>query len=371
MAQTPSARPLRRTRARDLIRRPEVSTDLLQIVKGVLATTLAWWLSVNVLDSPLPFLAPWTALLTVHATVYRSLSHGLQTTVSSAIGVGISFLIGTYLGVDVWTFALAILVGLVGSRISLIRDEGVAIATTAVFVLGSGFADQQPILVDRIVEVAVGVGIGVAVNLLVIPPLRDNQARAHVDAINRRLGDILVNMADEFAESWETDAAEAWRAEIESVDDAVDSAWRTVHFARESRRTNPRRLTAGRRRYRAPVAVDIGYEDILPRVDEGVSHLRHLIRTLRDADYSEGPWDDRFRTRWAAVVRDAGRSIADPEAEVESIRERLDALARSMSDEAGLPRRSWPLYGSLITSMMHLATLIDEVTAARQARESD
>src|SRR5699024_3416844 len=169
-------------------------------------------------------------------------------------------------------------------------------------------------------------------------------------SINRRLGEILINMADEFAESWETDAADRWRAEIESVDEEVDTAWRTVSFARESWRTNPRRLTAGRRR-RTTARRDIGYEDILPRVDETVSHLRHLIRTLRDADYSEGSWDDTFREKWSAVARDAGHKIADPDAEVDSISDRLDAVARTMSDENGLPRRTWPLYGSLITSM--------------------
>lgn len=130
----------------ELVRRPEFGTELLHILKGVIAATAAWWLSLEVLDSMLPFLAPWTALLTVQATVHRSLSRGAQTTVASAISVGLSFMIGAYLGVSVWTFALALLIGLAGARLSWIRDEGVAIATTAIFVLGSGFSQQQPLL---------------------------------------------------------------------------------------------------------------------------------------------------------------------------------------------------------------------------------
>ena len=360
-------------RLRDLIRRPEVTTDLLQIVKCVIAATFAWWLSVNVLESPLPFLAPWTALLTVHATVHRSLSSGIQTTVASAIGVGLSFLIGVFLGVNVWTFALAMFVGLAGARISWIRDEGVAIATTAVFVLGSGFADQQPLLLDRVFEVAVGVGIGVLVNLLIIPPMRDQQARSHVESISRRVGDILVRVADEFAESWETDAADGWRREIESMSEEVDTAWRTVRFARESRRSNPRRLTRAHRAAdgTSVAGSDIGYEAVLQRVDEGLSHLRHLIRTLNEATYDEGPWDERFRTRWSTIVRDAGNAIADPAAEMEPIRARLDALARTMSDDMDLPRDSWPLYGALLTSMSHIATLIDDAASASAALSSD
>ncbi|MDN6200924.1 MAG: aromatic acid exporter family protein, partial [Micrococcaceae bacterium] len=145
----------------ELVKRPDFVTDLLQILKSVVAGTGSWWLSVHVLESPLPFLAPWVALLTVHATVYRSLSHGVQTTVASIIGVGLSFVIGNYLGVELWTFALALLVGLVGAQVTWIRDEGMVIATTAVFVLGSGFSSQEPLLLDRIIEVGLGVGVGV------------------------------------------------------------------------------------------------------------------------------------------------------------------------------------------------------------------
>lgn len=116
------------------------------------------------------------------------MARGVQTTVASTVGVGLSFVVGAYLGVSVWTFAPALFVGLAGARISWIRDEGVAIATTAIFILGSGFTQQQPLLLDRLIEVGVGVGIGIAVNLLFIPPLRDQQAARYVDSINGRMG---------------------------------------------------------------------------------------------------------------------------------------------------------------------------------------
>src|SRR5690625_8050144 len=65
-----------RRRVGEAMRRPEFIDDLLQILKCVVAATAAWWFAVTVLESELPFLAPWTALLAVHATVYRSLSAG-------------------------------------------------------------------------------------------------------------------------------------------------------------------------------------------------------------------------------------------------------------------------------------------------------
>lgn len=357
-------------------RRPDAITDLLQIVKTVVAATGAWWLSENILNSQMPFLAPWAALLTVHATVHRSLSRGAQSTIASTLGVALSFVIGNYLGVSVWTFALALLVGLAAARMPWIRDEGIAIATTGIFVLGSGFDSQQPFLGERILELCVGVAVGIVVNLLVIPPLRDQQAARYVDSINRRMGDTLVDMADELDEGWDTDNANDWFQTTESMSNELNSAWQSVKFARESQRANPRdRL----RRKRTPAGVardvqtapkDATYENILQRVDEGISHLRHLTRTLREGAYESGEWDTRFREKWTAIVRDAGHSIADPDADVEPIFKRLQELSVSMADDDGLPERSWALYGSLIASVQHIAAIVDDVASAREARET-
>ena len=363
------------THLRDIWNRPGFITDLLQIFKTVIAGTAAWWFAVTVLESPLPFLAPWTALLTVHATVHRSFSHGVQTTVASAIGVAVSFVIGNYLGVSVWTFAFALFLGVAAARIRWIKDEGIAIATTAIFVLGSGFAEQEPFLDERLLEVGVGVATGIAVNLLIAPPLRDRQAARHVDRVNQRMGELLSEMADEFSTSWDTDHAESWFQETESISAELGSAWTVVRFARESRRQNPRGFLpvlgrARRRARRRGHTEQTSYEEILGRTDESISHLRLLARTLREASYAEGPWDERFREQWVSIVRDAGQAIADPDAPVEPLNDRLLQLASDMADDGQLPRSFWPTYGSLITSLRHIVVIVDDVASAREAREA-
>src|SRR5699024_10464924 len=241
---------------------------------------------------------------------------------------------------------------------------------TAIFVLGSGFEAQQTLLLSRLVEVAVGVGVGVATNLLVVPPLRDTEAAAYVDHINRRMGAVLEDMAASFSVSWETERAEEWAQEATSMRQELDAVWETVRLARESGRANPRRrlpTPLGRRGRGA--GREVGYEEILLRVDEGILHLRHLSRTLREASYVDGAWDDLFRERWSGVVREAGRASADPGADVETVHRRLAALAAQLSDHQELPRQNWPVYGSLITSMQLIATIVDDVASARDARE--
>jgi uncharacterized membrane protein YgaE (UPF0421/DUF939 family) len=355
---------------RDAVQQPEFLTDLLQILKTVVAGTGAWWFSTAVLDSELAFLAPWTALLTVHATVHRSLSRGVQTTIASSIGVGLSFVIGYFLGVSLWTFALALFVGVAAARISWIRDEGVAIATTAIFVLGSGFGEQAPLLDDRILEVAVGVAAGILVNMLIVPPLGDKQAGRYVDSLNERMGGVLVNISQEFSDSWDTDRAEAWFKETESMSQELNSAWAVVRFARESRRANPRgHHVRSKLHQSAWNSEEASYEEILERTDEGISHLRHLARSLREASYSDGEWDDRFRERWARIVGDVGRSIADPDEEVAPLHDDLTSLSTAMAADKRLPKEAWPTYGSLIASVRHIVLVVDDVASARKARE--
>src|SRR5699024_12743687 len=56
----------------------------------------------------------------------------------------------------------------------------------------------------------------------------------------RRMGKVMICMADELGRSWDTDSADTWVDETVALDDELDSAWQTVRFARESRRLNPR-----------------------------------------------------------------------------------------------------------------------------------
>src|SRR5699024_12050737 len=146
------------------------------------------------------------------------------------------------------------------------------------------------------------------------------------------------------------------------------SAWQTVRFAREAERENPRTLLRSRpKRQRA----DVSYEEILTRVDEGISHLRNLTRTLREATYNEGSWDERFRTGWVEIARDVGYAVADPDQSVEPRYERLRQLSKDMSDSENLPEIQWPTYGGLISSLRHIIVLVDAVGDAMRAVQTN
>ena len=69
------------------LRDPVTWTNVSQLLKTVLAAVIAWVLASQVFDIEQAFLAPWAALLTVHATVYRTLRRGVQQVGASVVGV--------------------------------------------------------------------------------------------------------------------------------------------------------------------------------------------------------------------------------------------------------------------------------------------
>ena len=343
------------------LRSPATQTDLIQVVKTVLAAVAAWWVAADLLHLAQPFLAPWTALLTVHATVHRSLSRGAQSVAATFLGIGLAVVAVALIGLNVVALALALLVGLLIARLPWLRDEGVGAATTALFVLTTGFEQQTDVLAERFLDVVLGVGIGVLVNLVVFPPLNDRSAQHQVDAVNRRMGALMQRMAAEMRASSEPELSREWMEETRDIDRQVDHAWALVNYVREAGHRNPRRL-------RSPEAGDTtGYEQLLRRLEDGVAQLRALARTVEESSRDAQEWDPRFREPWLDILDEVGRRVADRDADVAQTRTRITDLTRELSSE-DLPTLFWPVYGALICALSNVVTIVDDVASERPVR---
>ena len=177
------------------LRDPTWWTNALQIVKTVVAAVIAWVLAVYVFDIEQAFLAPWAALLTVHATVYRTFRRGAQQVGATVLGVLVAFALGSLLGLNALSLGLTILVALVAGSVRGLRAESTTAAATALVVLTTGASDEAGALLTRLADTGIGIAVGLLVNLLVWPPLRDRSAAAQVDAIDDRLGELLSEIA--------------------------------------------------------------------------------------------------------------------------------------------------------------------------------
>ncbi len=343
---------------------PVAHTDTLQIVKSTVAAVLAWVLADRVLGLHQPFLAPWVALLTLHATVHRTARRGVETVVAVVMGIGLSFVVLQLFGASTSSLAVALLGGLALSRLPWLRNEGVLVATTALFVITTGAEESQraaiDVLPDRALDTALGVVVALLVNLVVIPPLHDRSAEEQVDRVNRRLGELLVDIATELESPRPSPGERDWIERTRSIDDDLDRAWSLVSYSRESRRWNPRH-----RRHGDVVPAHLG--DVLLRLEDGVAQARSIARHIVDSEQPVDTWDPAFRDRFVPLLAALGDAVADPAAEVARLRGDIDSLVTRLSS-GRVRTKAWPLYGALIANTRVMIDIVDDVASARPVR---
>jgi uncharacterized membrane protein YccC len=342
------------------LRDPVFWNDVVQLGKTVLAAVVAWVVASSVLDLSQPFLAPWAALLVVHATVYRTFSRGLQQVAAAVLAVVLASGVGHVLGPGTWSVAALMVVCLAIGSLPWLGAETTTVAATGLVVLTTGFSDDA-MLLSRLLDTGIGVAVGLLVNVLVWPPLRSRMTIAAMDRLDDGIGELMVDMAQHLGDgAADLEAVTAWIDRSRDLDERIDHAWALVRQAQESSRMNPRRRA---RDVRDPK----GWHDLLRRMEQAVAEVRSLARTWgAELDRGEVP-DPAFLEPWAALLGDAGRATcdADPDA-LHAVRARLDKLVDTLSARREGSR--WPVHGALIVNLRNILDAMDEVAVANPMR---
>ncbi len=344
---------------RQRLRDPVLWTNALQILKTVLAAVIAWVLAVHVFDIAQAFLAPWAALLTVHATVFRSLKRGVQQVGASVLGVLLAFAAGSALGLNALSLGLVLLAGLLAGSVRGLRAETTTAAATALVVLTAGYSEDGGMLVARLLDTGVGIAVGLLVNLLVWPPLRDRAAAHQVGVIDDRIGALLSDMAAALRRGCKPEDIDGWIARTGELEHDIDQAWIVVRHARESGRFNPRRGARGRMR----AAED--FDPILARVEQAAAETRSMARTIRLARVRPEDWHPSFRTPWLELLQRAGDAVSRADrASVDATRADLDAFAGELAVDE-LPAGFWPVCGALLVNLRNILEALGPVADAQ------
>ena len=319
------------------LRDPVLWTDVSQIVKTVAAAVIAWVIAHDVLGIAQPFLAPWAALLTVHATVYRTLARGVQQVGATVLGVLLAFAAGAALGVNAAVARRrAARRAWWPARTRRLRAESTTAAATALVVLLTGYAGRLPDAARAAAR------------------HRDRHRRRAARSTcwcGRRCTTAPPRAASTGSTTGSARCSATWRrgcARAASEDDAEEWVERTRDIEHEDRRS-PGRPSG--RRARAAGSTRAAARGRARRRLRGLRGAARAARAGRRRDAQHGAHDGRLRGLAAATgtptfrersidLLGAHRPRRSREADVEGVaqvREDVEAAARSLS---GRRRRS-------------------------------
>jgi uncharacterized membrane protein YgaE (UPF0421/DUF939 family) len=336
------------------LRDPLTWAGVSQLGKTAIAAVVAWVLAVHVFHLQQAFMAPWAALLTVHATVYGTVRRGLQQAGASVLGVLIGFAAWRIFGLGAISLGAAVLAGLLVGSVRGVRAETTT-AATAVVVLTTGYIDKSGTLAARLADTGIGIVVGLLVNVIVWPPLRDRSAANHIDMIDDRVGGLLTDIAVQLRKGASADDVDGWIARTDELDNDIDRAWSVIEEARESGRLNPRRAVPHRMRAAER------FVPIVNRLAQAVAEMRSMARTIRVVRVPPEKWDHSFRKPWVDLLHRSGTAIVDADnRELRAARAELGALADRLAVNE-LHDDLWPVYGGLLINLRNVLDALDAV----------
>jgi Aromatic acid exporter family member 1 len=334
--------------------------DVLQLLKTALAAIIAWVLASNVFGLPQPFLAPWAALLVVHATVFRSFSQGAMQVAATFAAVLLAATVGQLIGMDTWGVVVLLLVGLTLGAVPWMGADTTTIASTAVVVLTTGYGDV--LLYSRLLDTAIGVMVGLAVNFMVWPPLRRRTTIASMDRLDDAIGELLIDVGTTLFSGPDLDDIKVWIERTRDPDGDMEHAWSLVRQATESAWLNPRRSA---RELRNPQE----WHRLLRRMEQTLAEIRSMARTLDASVVRRNTWPPDFARSWTTLLVATGRAVVD--ADPDALRVVHDGLRRLVEEVSALeePVEQWPLYGALTINLRNILDAMSDVAMANPLRQ--
>lgn len=261
------------------LRRILLRPSVISVVKCTVAVLIAWLLADRGLNSPEAFLAPYAALFIIGTTVRSSVTAAVRQVSVVVLGVFVAALAATTLP-ELAALAAAVAVGTALGRSRWLAPDGIWVAITALLVLLYGTATDAVVVFHRVLDVTLGVLVGVLVNALVLPPDRLSPARDLILHRAHELSVLLADLADGLRDGkHDGDRKQQWVWELYKS----TGARAALHEGRESLRGNIRRASwarVGGSQVYQPVAT------ILDRSLLHVSMIQVAVETIVASDAS-------------------------------------------------------------------------------------
>jgi hypothetical protein len=282
---------------------------LLQTAKAAVAAMAAWLLATVVLRLPQPFLAPYAAVFLVEATVYRSLRGWAQQVGSVAAGVLLAAAAGQLIPWTTVTLGAVVFAGLLVGSWRRFGGAGVWVGVTGMLVVSYGAAHDAGLLGDRLLETALGAAVGLAVNVLIFPPLHGERLATAADRLARALAGLLCSTAALVRTDEPAEAGDGLAAQAQDVRSLAAAAEEAIGLTREERFLNPLGRGAGAgHHHERPLAT---LSALWPPTEQLVTSVRAASEGREPFAY---PWADARETvaELLCELATAVRAVAGP-----------------------------------------------------------
>jgi hypothetical protein len=331
--------------------------------KCALAAMAAWALARYAAGQQDPYFAPLAALLGVSPTVARSLREGIQYVAGFVLGAVLAIPVALVLGPSIAGIAVVVLAGVVIGSWRRLGGQSTQVTFTALFVLLIGGYQPLHYLDPRLIDVGIGVVTGLAVNVLVFPPL---QLRPAEHAVRQWGADVAAALDDlASAAAGRYSPGKSWPQHERRLSEAAEQARAAARNARESLRWNPRA--------RVERAVPRPDGVVLDSLEELTARTRAVARVLMDAAGDE-PLDlpASFGESYAAMLR----TLTGPVRQLADLRSAppdRDELAGASGCQDHLERQAGQIAGSTGTDnpARHLADLSRQLVSELARKSAD
>jgi uncharacterized membrane protein YccC len=248
-----------------------------------------------------PYYAPFGALISMYPTLMSSVRSGLQTLLGLAVGIGLAALVLLTVGPSLWSIIAVVGIGVLVSGTGWFGIGREYIPMAALFVLIIGGADAEDYSLGYVTQTAVGVVVGLAVNLIIPPAPLVSDAAARIDAFQQRLAAHLDDIAAALTEQWPPERG-GWMQDAGALAETSRSLRDALAEADESRRGNLRAL-----RGRADTSSEHARLEMLVEV---VHQIRDISGCLSDT-INERPSAFPLDPDLVDPLSDACRAVAD------------------------------------------------------------
>ncbi|MCY0954748.1 aromatic acid exporter family protein [Streptomyces sp. H27-S2] len=333
---------------------------VVQAVRSTAAAVVSYVIALRLSSEPAPLTAPLTALLVVQVTLYTTLTTGIRRVNSVVAGVLLAIGFSALVGLTWWSLGLIILASLVVGRVVKAGEFVPEVAISAMLVLGvTRVADTAW---DRVLETLIGAAVGLAFNVLFVPPVWVGPASEAITDLATRMRTLLLHIGEESGDTVTVEKAAARLHEARRLDNDIAEVDGALRQAEDSLRLNPR--------VREGLLFRLVLRTGLDTLEICAVVLRVSCRTLTDLARARGDeplfppkvalaLNDLYRHTAVAVESFAQLITAQVSANAEAAESRLSEelatarhsrarLAALLPEEMDRHPGQWQLYGALL-----------------------